>query len=169
MKRLILTFCIVTFFAGPLCAQGGMLALFSEGEPMHSYADSPVGSTYNVRLFYVRGDGPLIGLACEFKLLLSTSGAEFLPPTWSPAVVVTLGNVANGISLVGAGCLSSDMYGSTSDTVYIGTIPVRNNGEEAGFSVSVIGDPGALPATGLPIITACSGGNPVHEVQGGQF
>jgi len=142
-----------------------MLALYSDMDRTATIGAIPAGGTYNLELFYVKGDGPFIGVACEFRLSLSTEGAAFLDPVWSEEVEVTLGSIAGGIALTGDGtCLGSVPYGEYNEIVHIGSIPVINLSESDPFTVSVEGWSGDLP-----LITACAAGHPIHEVQGGQF
>lgn len=164
-KVIVLAQIAVALLAGSLSAHEGMLALYSDMDRTATIGAIPAGGTYNLELFYVKGDGPFIGVACEFRLSLSTEGAAFLDPVWSEEVEVTLGSIAGGIALTGDGtCLGSVPYGEYNEIVHIGSIPVINLSESDPFTVSVEGWSGDLP-----LITACAAGHPIHEVQGGQF
>ena len=164
MRMLLLATLAVALFAGSPSAHEGRLALFADMNGSVDYGTLAAGDTLNLLLFYLKGDGPVLGNAVEFKLSLSTGGAAFKAPVWASDVILTLGTIEDGIALTGNRCLGSNRYGEAIEAAYIGTIPVVNLSEMDGFVARVEGvmEP-------VPIITICTPDQPIYGVQGGEF
>jgi hypothetical protein len=163
MKNLLLSMMLVACLAAGANAHSGMLALFSDTENHECHAALGAFQTGNLYLMYVRGNGPYLGQALEFKLLRSSAGAVFFSPTWTPAIMtdIILGTIETGISMMSRECFPAGDY------VYIGTIPVFNVSDPDTFAVKVVPDPTAIDHEIM--ITLCAPGPPLYFVQGGTF
>lgn len=163
MKNLLLSIVLVACLAAGANAQQGMLALFSDTENHECHLDVGIGEIGNLYLMYVRGDGPRLGQAYEFKLLKSSSGSAILPPTWPSSIVITLGTVETGISLCAAECFPDEDY------VYLGTIPVMNVSDPDTFTAEIVPDPEQVPQHAI-VILECEADYPIYIVlPGGAF
>lgn len=163
MKNLLLSLVLVMCLAAGANAQEGMFALFSDTENRDCHMDLGIGEIGNLYLMYVRGDGPRMGNAYEFKLLRSSSGSAILSPTWPSSVVLTLGAVETGISLCSQECFPDEYF------VSLGTIPVMNVSDPDTFTVEIVPDPEQIPQHAI-VITECEAGAPIYiAVSGGAF
>jgi hypothetical protein len=163
MKNLLLSLVLVACLAAGANAQQGMLALFSDTESHECHLDLGMGQIGNLYLMYVRGDGPRLGNAYEFKLLRSSSGSAILPPTWPSSIVLSLGAVETGISLCAAECFPDEDY------VSLGTIPIMNVSDPDTFTVVVVADPEQVPQHAI-VILECADEYPIYIVlPGGAF
>jgi len=161
MKNLLLSIVLVACLVAGANAHSGMLALFSDTENHDCHAALGIGQTGNLYLMYVRGDGPPMGKAYEFRLLKSTSQAAFLTPVW-PTIVPPLGNLETGITLTSPGCFQDEAY------VPLGTIPILNFADPDTFTVKVAEDPSAIPVP-MVLITKCDNYNSIYYILGGTF
>jgi hypothetical protein len=143
----------------------GMLALFADPEGTDCDLDIGLYQTKDLYLFYVRGNGPILGNALEFRIRSSTTGAVLLTPEWSGDIALTMGDVNSGISLTGTRCLGITQIGDTLDKVYIGKIPTFNISETDTFNMRIVDDPNASPPG--TYITACDRYNTLVDIFGG--
>jgi hypothetical protein len=162
MKSLLLSIVLAVCLAASANAHQGMLALFADTNNHECYTALGVGQIGNLYLMYVRGDGPRMGPAYEFKLLRSTSGAVFLFPTWPSEITLTLGTVEGGLSLTAASCFPDLDY------VPLGTIPIMNISDPDTFTVKVVLDPGQVPQHVIAILK-CDPVRTLYAVPGGMF
>ncbi len=164
MKNLLLSIVLTACLATGSHAHNGMLALYSD--PGHVDCFKPIGTfqTAPVYLWYVRGQGPYLGQAVEFKLLRSSANTVFLSPTWTPTILkdLIMGTIETGISLVSQECFPAGDYN------YIGMIPLFNIADPDTFTVRVVPDPQQVPEHAI-VITLCLPLAPVYVVQGGTF
>ncbi|UCF05303.1 MAG: Ig-like domain-containing protein [bacterium] len=167
MKTLLLLVVVISVSSTAVFAHEGMLGPFKNDSLSSNYAYLSIGQTYSLKLYYVTGDGPALGKACEFKLLLSSDDAVFLEPVWSDQANCILGDIASGISIASDMCFGLDRFGNCYESAYIGTIPVLNVADEDTFVVTVVGHPGVTPP--CIRITICNPDHPMHEIQGGEF
>jgi len=138
MKKLMLVAMVIGSLAISGSAQGASLILFSDLGRTATSAVVPVGGTYNIELF-LQGDESDLGPAVEFRLVSSSADVQFLGAVWSNEIVLTLGDIVNGISLTSFRCLGYGEYGYGRNVVQIGTIQVRNNADADTFTVRVAG------------------------------
>ncbi|MCX5752193.1 MAG: hypothetical protein NTW97_00965 [Candidatus Krumholzibacteria bacterium] len=163
MKNLLLSLVLVMCLAAGANAQQGMLALFSDTENNECHSDVGIGAIGNLYLMYVRGDGPRMGNAYEFKLLKSSSASAILSPTWPSSIIITLGAIETGISLCAAECFPDENY------VSLGTIPVMNVSDPDTFTVEIVPDPEQVPQHAI-VILECKEERPIYIVlPGGAF
>jgi len=163
MKNLLLSIVLVVCLAAGANAQQGMLALFSDTESHECHLNLGMGQIGNLYLMYVRGDGPRLGNAYEFKLLKSSSGSAILSPTWPSSIIITIGAVETGISLCAAECFPDGDY------VSLGTIPVMNVSDPDTFTVAIVPDPEQVPQHAI-VILECRAELPIYVVlPGGAF
>ena len=163
MKNLLMSLALVACLAAGANAQQGMLALYSDTEHHECYANVGVFEIGNLYLTYVRGDGPRLGQGYEFKLLKSSSDCAFLPPTWPSNIILTIGSIETGISLVSAECFPDGDY------VALGTIPVMNISDPDTFTVAIVPDPEQIPQQAI-VIAVCTPENDLSIVlPGGAF
>jgi hypothetical protein len=138
MKKLMLVAIVVVSLAISASVQGASLILFSDLGRTATNAVVPVGGTYNIELF-LQGDESDLGPAVEFRLVSSSADVQFLEAVWSNEIVLTLGDIVNGISLTSYRCLGYDDYGYGRNVVHIGTIRVSNIADADTFTVRVAG------------------------------
>jgi hypothetical protein len=163
MKNVLLSLVLVACLAAGANAQQGMLALFSDTESHQCHMTLGTYQTGNLYLMYVRGDGPRMGNAYEFKLLKSSAGSAILTPIWPESIVLTLGAVETGISLSAAECFPDE------DCVSLGTIPVMNVSDPDTFTVEVVPDPEQIPQHAI-VIVECEAEYPIYiALPGGAF
>ena len=162
MKKALLAIVLAVCLAANANAHQGMLALFADTNNHECHRALGVGEIGSIYLMYVRGDGPRLGPAYEFKLLKSTTGAVFLSPTWPSNIVLTLGYIEIGISLTAQDCFPDLDY------VPLGTIPVMNLSDPDTFTVQVVPDPGQAPRHVIAILK-CDPGRTLYAVLGGMF
>jgi len=163
MKNLLLSIALVACLAAGANAHTGMIALFSDTENHECHAALGAFQTGNLHLMYVRGDGPRMGNAYEFRLLKSTPYAVFLPPVWPSSIIIPVifGTIETGISLCSADCFPDQAY------VPLGTIPVMNVADPDTFTVRVVPDPATQPQAIL--IVECNRSRSLYVVSGGTF
>jgi|WetSurMetagenome_2_1015567.scaffolds.fasta_scaffold22934_2 hypothetical protein len=163
MKNLLLSLALVVILAAGANAQQGMLALFSDTEHHECHSNVGIGGIGNLYLMYVRGDGPRMGQGYEFKLLKSSAGSAILQPSWPSSIILSLGAVETGISLVAAECFPA------ADYVSLGTIPVLNVSDPDTFTVEIVPDPQQVPQHAI-VIAECETGYPLYiALPGGAF
>ncbi|MFA4948643.1 MAG: hypothetical protein WC674_09080 [Candidatus Krumholzibacteriia bacterium] len=164
MRNLLLSIVLVACLAAGANAHSGMFALFADTNNQECHSTLGVGQTGSLYLVYVRGDGPRMGQAYEFKLLKSTAGAVFLPPIWPSNVIteIILGTIETGISLVAPECFPDQEY------VPLGTIPVMNISDPDTFTVNVVPDPEQIPEHAI-VFTTCEPAPSLYVVAGGMF
>ncbi len=162
MKNLLLSLVLSVCLVGGANAHQGMLAIFADTDSQDCHTALGVGQIGNLYLTYVRGDGPFLGPAYEFKLLESSPGVIFLAPTWPSSIVLTIGTVETGISLTAATCFPFEDY------VSLGTIPVMNVSDPDTFTVEVVADPGQVSEHAL-VISKCDPQYSLYVVTGGTF
>jgi len=162
MKSLLFSLVLSVCLAAGANAHQGMLALFADTNNHECHTALGVGQIGNLNLAYVRGDGPFLGPAYEFKLLKSTSGALFMEPIWPSEIVLIIGTIETGISLTAAACFTFQ------DCVSLGTIPIYNLSDPDTFTVEVVPDPGQVPQHAL-VILKCDPQYSIYPVAGGMF
>jgi len=148
-------------------AHEGMIALYADPSPESCQAILPELTMIDLSLFYIRGDGPVMANACEFRLLKSNDNILISSPEFdeSLGLVWCIGFLESGISIcyhLGEDWCFEEEYS------FLGTIPVMNISDPDTFTVSVVGYPGGGGGTGLAINT-CAQGFPLHLVIGGTF
>jgi hypothetical protein len=163
MKNLLLSLVLVACLAAGANAHTGMLVLYSDTNSHECSTTLGAFQTGNLYLMYDRGEGPRMGRAYEFKLLRSSTGTIFLPPTWPSNVLadIAIGTIETGISLVSATCFPDLGY------VPLGTIPVMNIADPDTFTVKVVRDPTAIDQAVL--ILKCDLHDTIYYVSGGTF
>jgi hypothetical protein len=162
MKRMTLALVLIVCLAVGANAHQGMLALLADTGNHACSVTLGIGETVGLYLMYVRGSGPYMGPAYEFKLLRSSRGLGLLDPTWPSEIVLTIGSVATGISLTSTTCFPFEDY------VALGTIPIMNVSDPDTFTVQVVADPGQVPQHEI-VITKCDPGRSIYIVAGGTF
>jgi hypothetical protein len=162
MKNLMLSLVLLICMTAAANANQGMLALFADTNNRECHTTLGVGQVGNLYLMYVRGDGPRMGNAYEFKLLTSTPGTVFLSPVWPSSIIITIGTLETGISLCAQPCFPDLDY------VPLGTIPIMNVSDPDTFTVKVVPDPAQVPLHEI-VIVKCEPGAPLYAVLGGMF
>ena len=161
MRTLALSFVMLAILASSAFGHDGALSLYTDQSIGDCDLPSALFMTDTIRLYYVRGTGPDMGNAAEFRLELSTTNAFFAPPpVWSNLIVVTLGDIESGMSITGAQCLGVGL-----SVVYLGQIFVTNGFELGQFTVKVVNHP---VSAGI-FITRCDPGQTIASVLGGTF
>jgi len=163
MKTLMLVAMVIGSFAISASVQGASLILFSDLGRTATSAVVPVGGTYNIELF-LQGDQSDLGPAVEFRLVSSSADVQFLEAVWSDEIVLTLGDIVNGISLTSFKCLGYDEYGYGRNVVHIGTIQVRNIADPDTFTIRVAGI-----SDFDPLGTNCDAAFSAISIQGNEF
>jgi hypothetical protein len=143
----------------------GMLTLFADPAGTDCDLEIATDEIKDLYLFYVRGTGPTLGSAVEFRLRRSSSNITFQDPEWSSDIITSMGDVYTGISLVGSKCLGKSPSGEVLDKVYLGRIPIYNAGGTDASYVRVVDDPNASPPG--TYVVACDAYNTLVEVFGG--
>lgn len=167
MKRLALVVVFLAAFASGALANGGSINLFLpfDGVGTHLCSGTLSGfDTLAVGVYYSTNDGPEMGRAAEFRIQLSTVDALITTVQWSPSIVVSLGDVTNGISITGSVCLG---IGQT--FVFLGTLTIQDLGENGRFTATVLPDPNQVPPVPSVSILLCDANNTVAYVTGGTF
>ena len=162
MRNLLLSIALVAFLAAGANAHTGMIALFADTHNHECHTTLGAYQTGSLYLMYVRGDGPRMGQGYEFKLIKSSPDVAFLEPSWPSNIILTLGALETGISLVAAECFPNLDY------VPLGEIPILNISESGTFTVTVVPDPIQIPQHAI-VISKCELGAPLHVVSGGTF
>jgi hypothetical protein len=165
MKKLTLAAVILFVLTTSVSAHEGSIALY-ENETLTTCSVNPFpAGEYNVMILYVRGDGPEMGSAAEFKIVVSSALAIIQSVEWASYITLTLGDIFNGIAVTGQGCIGAGL-----NVLRLGTLNVLNLGDATRFTITVdeypAGDP--EPPAGI-YITKCETGNPLHECTGGTF
>jgi hypothetical protein len=163
MKNALLAIVLTVCLTAGANAHQGMLALFADTNNRECHTALGVGQIGNLYLMYVRGDGPRMGNAYEFKLLNSTAGVAFLPPVWPSSIITPMifGTIETGISLVRQDCFEDQDY------VPLGTIPIMNISDPDTFTVKVVEAPNEVDH--LLLITLCNPYADAYVVLGGMF
>jgi len=162
MRRLTLAVLFMMALAGSAFAHNGALSLYVDQTIADcDLAIDPFVETV-IQLFYVRGQGPEMGIAAEMKFVLSDAGAIFTKaPTWSSQIVVSMGNETDGYTISGGACLGVGL-----DVVYLGDVYVFSFGV-ANFTCRVISQ--VTNEFQTPVITICDYNNTMVSVLGGTF
>ena len=171
MKRTVAIFFIGIFlYSTGISAHEGMIALYADPDASSCEAVLPELYVIDLSLFYIRGDGPRIGKAVEFRLLKSNDDFQLAGPIWAEehGYVMTIGNLESGITIAyhagtGFWCFEDEAH------AFLGTVQVFNISDPDTFTVSVVEHPmeGVLePWIG---IVECEPMYPKHEVIGGTF
>jgi hypothetical protein len=163
MRRLSLAVLFVAVLFTGAHAHNGAISLYTDETITKCDAVLQLYEMFDLNIYYVKDQGPDLGRAVEFRVLVSTGSALLQPATWSPKIVFSLGDPETGISLTAMECI-----GPGETVSYIGTIPVMNVGDPDTFTVRVVKDPATLPAPSIRI-TGCDPENPLYEVLGGYF
>jgi hypothetical protein len=156
---------LMMFIAAGAQSHEGMIALYADEAATDCDAVILPTQTVNLYLFYVRGDGPDMGNAYEFKLAKSSEGAVF-GQFVLPANTIHIGQVEEGISVAFVG---SGNVGEGLDLLFLGTIPVTDISETGPFTVSVVEDPHARGGAGVFITLYVPLVHPMYRVIGGTF
>jgi hypothetical protein len=165
MKKLAMSALFVILLVGTAAAHNGALSLYTDATISACNMDIASFQTDTIRMYYVRGSGPNLGKAVEFRLEASTIDALFLGTEWNSQIVVTLGDITNGMSITASQCLGGD-----ASVVYIGSIFVMYTGfafPAETFTVMVKENPTAQPPA--INITICDPDNTLYAVLGGTF
>jgi len=165
MKKLALGVLLVMVLSGSAFAHNGALSLYTN--QAIAACDTTMGAlaTVTINMYHVKGLGPNLGHAVEFRLTTSDPRAIFVNTAWSSAITVFLGTVESGISLTGSQCL-----GSTENITFIGAIDVfwaDFSLPVPTFTVNVVADPNSEPA-GI-WVTQCDDQQTRLAVLGGTF
>jgi hypothetical protein len=166
MRKLGLAVLIVVALAGLAQAQTtAKLGLYADPNGNLDSCEMSIGifGTDEIYLYYVKGNGPDLGLALEFMAELSTPDASFSPPPeWTSQIVLTIGDLSSGISLTAHTCL-----GQSQPYVYLGKISVFYEGFDLDtpFTARIT----QHPETGDITITACDANYTMYVVRGSWF
>lgn len=162
MKRLPLVGLFMLIMLGGAYAHEGALSLYTTIEINDCDWELGSGQPFDkLNLYYVKGDGPDMGAAFEFKLEPSVSaGLSWFEPTWASQVEIVLGNLTEGYSGTATACI-----GVGESVVFIGNFAFLNMTVEGPFNVKII----PHPVSGKILITLCELNDPKHEVLGGTF
>ncbi len=163
MRSLTLGILFVMVLGAPAFAHNGALSLYTDSGIGDCDLTSGMFVTDTIQLFYVRGSGPEMGNAAQFRIEKSSEMVLFTPdPEWTPLVNLTIGDIQSGIAITAAACLGSGM-----NIVYLGNIYVFNMTELGMFTVKVVAYPLSVPPA--INITICDPGQTVYSVLGGTF
>lgn len=159
---------IIAFFISPIKAHEGMLALYADPSPTSCQAILPELTMINLSLFYIRGDGPYMGIACEFRLVKSSDEIQISTPVFDESLgtVGYFGSLESGIMI--AFHMGENGWCFEEDYVFLGTIPIANISDPDTFTVSVVDAPRGIQEPRIAI-TLCLEGSPAHTVIGGTF
>ncbi|MCX5752948.1 MAG: hypothetical protein NTW97_04780 [Candidatus Krumholzibacteria bacterium] len=167
MKKLAMSAVFLMLLFGSAVAHNGALSLYTDiGLSSCSMNIEPFAQD-TINMYYVRGTGPDLGNAVEFRLEASIPDALILSTDWNSQINMTLGDVSTGISLTASQCL-----GQNESVVFIGAIGLMYAGADAGvlFAIMVKEDPTVADPPGPGIyVTECVTGNPMVTVLGGTF
>lgn len=165
MKKLALGVLLIMVLSGSAFAHNGALSLYTN--QAIAACDTTIGAlaTVTINMYHVKGLGPNLGNAIEFRLITSDPRGIFVNTAWSSAITVVLGTIDSGISLTGSQCL-----GSTDDITFIGAIDVfwaDFSLPVPMFTVKVVDDPNSEPP-GI-YVTQCDAQQTRLSVLGGTF
>ena len=149
-------------------SHNGAISLYTDENIGDCDAVSNMFDIVDINLYYVRGNGPDLGEAYEFRLMCTSTSITFNQPTWPPTMQGTLGSLETGISVTHNVCIGIGL-----DVTWLGTIPVFNVGDGDTFTVKVVEHPeakcpGDIPCPGI-YITECPDPKPRHKCLGGSF
>lgn len=166
MKKLALAGLLVLTCVGFAQAQTtAKLGLYADPNGQLTSCQAPIEifGTDSIYLYYVKGNGNDLGSGVEFKGVLSNPDAAFSPPPrWTNLIVLSQGDIDNGISLVASACM-----GVSQSYVWLGRIAVFYGGLDTStpFTARIM----EHPETGEVRITRCAPGNPIDVVRGSWF
>jgi len=163
MKRLSIVVVLLVVLFSVAFAHDGAISLFTDETATDCDTDVNLYQSFDVYVIYIKDNGPYLGKALQFKLEKSNpSGLNKINETWIPEIILTIGDVDNGVSLTASDCL-----GTSSETVYIGKVTYLSLSNDS-MTVKVVDDPNAAPDPGI-FITLCEEGDPMYRVLGGTF
>ena len=166
MKRLALAALFVVTCIGFAQAQTtAKLGLYADpsGGLESCQATIDIFGTDSIYLYYVRGTGNDLGSGVEFKGALSNPDAAFSPPPrWTNLIVLSIGDINNGIALVSNTCM-----GVSQAYVWLGRIAVFYGGFDTAtpFTARIL----EHPETGDIRIIRCNPQQSIDVVHGSWF
>lgn len=160
MRRLGLVLVFLILASSIALAHDGAISLYKNAQINDCDDASAIYERDTIQIFYVRGTGPDMGNAAEFKFEKTSEDVEFFKVIWSSEIVLVLGDWDSGYAITGSACLGSGL-----DVVYLGTLIIDNIFEFGQFRVYI----GAYPDAGGIYITKCDQQQTMHGVLGGTF
>lgn len=125
----------------PVVAHDGLIAFFSDQSTSSCHVILPEFQVYRLPLFYIRGDGPRLGNACEFRVAKSSTGMILGAPEFTAGhgLVSTLGSLEGGITI---SYHAGENWCAPDEDVYLLCyVPVTNLSDTDTFTVSIVPDP----------------------------
>jgi hypothetical protein len=119
-------------------AHEGMIALYTDASHSACYVDLPELQIIHLSLFYIRGDGPRMGSAAEFRLRKSSDQISIMEPIFLPSHgdVIRIGRVNSGISIAyHAG--ETGWCAPDESSYFLCTVPILNSADPDTFTVEV--------------------------------
>lgn len=173
MKRLVIVCILLLLISVSIGSEAheGMLALYADVEQGSCAKELGILETTNIHLFYVKGDGPTIGNAYEFRLVKSSEGVMFTslsyPLSAQPCTI--LGDLESGTAIIrNAGTKLEDLCDDSQMEIHLATISIINLSDADSFMVTVKEYPGPEYPPG-PRITGCEEYVVIYDVGGGSF
>lgn len=149
-------------------AHDGMFALFNDQSNHDCDQSSLIGVVDTIYLFYVHGNGPKLGHACELRLRFSSPQLIFAGVDYSERIEGSLimGDIMNGVAFASMECLGEEYHGSPAiEYVYLAAIRIANIGDTDTCSVRIM----EHPESGGPRMTICDPDNTIHNAFGDTF
>ena len=163
MKKMALSAVFLMLLFGSAAAHDGALSLYTDATIQVCHMDIGSFESDTIRLYYVRDQGPDLGVGVEFRLEASSVDALFLGVEWNAQINNTIGDIENGVSAVSAVCM-----GSNENVVYIAAISLMYMGFGERFTVRVVENPTSEPP-GIYIEPCAFPLPPKYAVLGGTF
>jgi len=164
MKKLAIVMTVLMVFSSVSFAHNGAISLYLDETPTDCDYDLAPFLFVDIYILHVKGDGPELGRAVQFRILSTSAALSIGNAEWNPATTLTLGSLTEGISIsFGKTCL-----GQGNDVTYIGKFQVFNTGDSDTARVKVVDDPTDVHNPGI-YITLCEENDPKYRVLGGTF
>ena len=164
MKKLLSVLTLALLLTTQAFAHNGAISLYTDETPSDCDYDLALGLNTYLYVLYVKGDGPILGNAAQWRILISSPQIIIGTAEWRPEIVATLGGLETGISVTASSCLGNP----AEDYTYIGRFTVINVGDVDTSTVKVVDDPTDPEKPGV-YITICDPDNTKYEVLGGTF
>jgi len=164
MKKLAIAMTVLMIISSVSFAHNGAISLYLDETPSDCDYDLPLFLAVDIYILHIRGNGPELGKAVQFRILSTSPALQIGNEEWNPAKTLTMGSLTDGISVsFGNTCL-----GQGNDVTYIGKFQVFNTGDTDTARVKVVDDPTDKTSPGI-YITICDENNTKYRVLGGTF
>lgn len=173
MKRLITVWVLLLLLSASTGSEAheGMLALYADVDPGACSKELGIMENADLHLFYIKGNGPTMGNAYEFRLVKSSEGVVITGLSYplSAQPCTSLGSLDTGIAIIrNAGTHHVDLCDDSLTEIHLATISIINLSEADAFMLTLKEYPGPDNPSG-PRVTGCETFPVVYEVGGGSF